>query len=257
MKNKRLALLISGGGTTAEAVIQASARGKLKGIKPVVVISSRKDAGGIAKAKALHISTRVVDPKTCATRAAFGKKILAILRAFDVDVVSQNGWLPLTPLEIIQAYNGNIMNQHPGPLDPGREDFGGKGMYGKRVTCARIAYAWMSGGDFWTESSVHMVTEEFDKGSVLRAVKLRMPSVKKPVSFDALRANTKKLINTTNEVASALLPLEHANVIAVVQLFAKKHPLPSVRRRSPLVVKKDEALLQKAKELAIALFPKG
>ncbi len=257
MKKIRIALLISGGGTTAEAVIRACQSGELKDIKPVVVISSRADSLGIVRANHLGIPTRVVSPKESVTPTAFGKKILKVLASFRVDVVSQNGWLPMTPVEVIHAYKGKIINQHPGPLDPGRVDFGGKGMFGKRVTCARVAYAWMKGANFWTEATTHHVTAEFDKGTVVRRVKMRLPRVTKPIPFRVLRDNTKKLIHGTNAIADQLLPLEHTNVIETLQMFASGKALPEVRRSRALVSKKDRALVDHAKELAIELFPKG
>lgn len=257
MKKVRVALLISGGGTTAEAVIQACQSGKLKDIDPVVIISSRSDVLGITRAKKLGIPTRVVVPKKFKTTRAFGKRLLQILQSFRVDVVSQNGWLPLTPIEVIKKYKGKIINQHPGPLDPGRMDFGGKGMYGKRVTCARLAYAWMKGANFWTEATTHMVTEEYDKGVVVKSKKVLLPKVTKPLSFQLLRRSTKKLIHGTNTAAQLLLSKEHANVIATLQLFVSRASLPKLHRKKPLINKKDEHLVELAKQLAIELFPKG
>lgn len=237
MKTVRVALLISGGGTTAEAVISACQRGFLKGIDPVVVISSRADAPGIMRAKKLRIPTLV----------AGADALLRILQLFRVNVVSQNGWLPLTPPSVIRQYKGNIINQHPGPLDTGRPDFGGKGMYGKRVICARIAYAWLTGCDFWTEATTHIVTTEFDTGPAIRRVRMSIP----------LSASRRGIIRATNEVAAKLLPIEHANVIATLQMFAARKKLPELRRRMPLILAKNINILLQAKRLAIELFPKG
>ena len=123
----RFAMLISGSGTTAEAVLKAWRNGEIDSMLPVAVIASRSDALGIEKARALGVPTFVADNSI----------LLPLLRQLRVDVGFQNGWLPLTPALMVRAYKGRIINQHPGPLDPaGPVDFGGHGMYGARVTAA-------------------------------------------------------------------------------------------------------------------------
>lgn len=225
----RLAILISGSGSTAEAVVNA-------GITPVIVISSRLDAGGVSKMKKLGIPVTIVGNPS---------GLLTVLENNRVNVISQNGWLPLTPLNVIAKFKGNIINQHSGPLDPGGEDFGGKGMYGRRVTAARIAFCRLSGRNFWTESSVHHVTEDFDRGAIIRVEKL------------AIDKNTLPIAQATDETVRALLPLEHKNVIAVLRNFSKTGTFTKFQRKIRLVSLKEMLLLAKAKELAIELFPKG
>lgn len=220
----RLAILISGSGTTAEAIVQA-------GIEPVVVIASRPDAPGIAKMQKLGFSVEVLDRPD---------RLLALLESAGAEVVSQNGWLPLTPANVITRFHGRIINQHPGPLDPGRIDFGGKGMYGKRVTCARIAYARVTGKDYWTESSVHHVTERFDEGPVIRIERL---------VFDET--------STTEQVARTLLPLEHKNVVAVLRQFVSSGSFPEFKRQKPLITPGNESLVSEVKKRAMQLFPNG
>jgi folate-dependent phosphoribosylglycinamide formyltransferase PurN len=236
----RLAILLSGFGTTAGAILTACQKGTLIGIQPVVIISNRPEAQGLLKAKSFNIPIAVVNPK----------QLLEILRSYKADIVSQNGWLPLTPPDVIAAYKGKIINQHPGPLDPGYSDFGGKGMYGKRVTAARIAYAWMSKGDYWTEATTHIVTAEYDKGQIIRTEKLSIPVVVNNIT-------SRKIIDTTNEIAAKLLPLEHKNVLITLQEYVKNRKFSTLPRKKRLIPQANFEYAIKAKKLAAELFPKG
>jgi phosphoribosylglycinamide formyltransferase-1 len=247
----RLAILISGSGTTAKSIIEACQEGRLKNVEPAIVISSKNDAPGIEKAKSLGIETRVVSPKDYSNSIAFGEKLLEIFREFKVDFISQNGWLPLTPVNVVKEYQGRIINQHPGPLDPGRKlDFGGKGMYGKRVTCARIVYAFLTKEkNPWTEATVHFVNEEYDKGDLLRIEKMNFPPL-----FGKFDENL--ILVKTLELQEKLLPLEHENVINALKKIVEGKA-KGFRRKRPLIPKKNEKILLKAKEIAIKLFPYG
>ncbi|MDE2026053.1 MAG: hypothetical protein KGJ07_06160 [Patescibacteria group bacterium] len=255
----RVALLISGGGTTAEAVIRSSQSGILKDmVHPAVVIASSPSAGGIAKAQALGVSTEVIDPKAFVSQEEFGKKILEAVTANNVQLISQNGWLPLTPENVVGAFSRKIINQHPGPLDPGRLDFGGKGMFGARVVCARMLYCFFTKEPHpWTESTVHFVTEEFDKGSILRVAELPFAAPDRKIAPENVESSTpvqEYIKHTTKKLQEELLDLEHENVIqTLVSLSRGDHP--SFVREAPLILE-SEALIV-AKRLAIRLFPNG
>jgi len=147
----KIALLISGGGSTMEAIIKAVQNGVLKNIEPVLVISSKKDAGGIEKARALGIKNEdilIIRPKDFLSREDFGEKIISECKKRNVDFIGQYGWMVLTPENVIREYKNMIVNQHPGPLDMGEPDFGGKGMYGLRVHQARIEFVKKVNRDF-------------------------------------------------------------------------------------------------------------
>jgi len=248
---KKLAILISGSGSTAEAIIKTCQEKRLEGILPVVVISSRSDALGIQKAKNLGVKTLVVSPKDFRSKKEFGQRLLEILQKYKIDLVSQNGWLPLTPAVVIEKYQGRIINQHPGPLDPGRKfDFGGKGMYGARVMCARLAYEWLTKEENpWTEATVHFANEEYDKGELLRVEKMALPPFRG-------KFNEQILKEKTLEAQRRLLPLEHQNVIDGLKMLAEGKAR-GFRRKRPLIPRKNERILLKAKEIAFRLFPKG
>lgn len=245
----RLALLISGSGTTMEAVIKAYQEKRLLDIKPVVVVASRSDAPGIQKATELGVDWIVIQPE----------ELLRTLKKYQVDLISQNGWMPLTPKNVVRKYEGMVFNQHPGPLDPGRSkfDFGGKGMFGSRVTCARVAFEWVVGEkNPWTEATTHYVTEKYDEGDLIRVVRMEIPLLGRPVTIVELAETPQALIKTTKEVQKELLPLEHENVIATLQAFAEDKQL-KFRRTKPLIHQGQEQILFQAKKLAIKLFPEG
>lgn len=235
------AFLISGSGTTAEAAIRACQSGEIPNIRPAVVIASRHDTPGLARVEALGIPTEaIVRSDYKGQSEAFGDALLARLRYYGVDLVSQNGWLPKTPPEVIKAFSGYIINQHPGRLPP----FGGIGMFGRRVTYATLDYFTSIGEeDLWTASVVHHVTAAYDEGPLIQVRRLGVGNLGN--SFD--------LLDWTNSVQTQLLPIEHANVMSVLTAFGE--------RRVPTAEFDDTSfqsdLLQEAKERAVQLFPNG
>lgn len=251
---KNVAILISGGGTTAEATIKAVQSGKLKNANPIV-ISSNPDAKGNERVKNLGITPHILDRKQL-SKEEFEEKLLNLLDQLKIDVISLQGWLLLIPSAIVKKYQGKIFNQHPGPMDPGRPDFGGPGMSTPyRVNSARISYIWVTGEESWTESDTHFVTEEFDMGDLIRVEKMVIPSKKGKVSIDELRKNPEELIKITHEVQKEFYPVEHKNVIATLQLFIDGQP-KGFKREQPLIPKENIDILTEAKKLAIELFPK-
>lgn len=242
----RVGILISGSGTTMESILNSCQRGILhKLINPVVVISSKSNAQGLIKAKKYQIPTEVISSE-------FDTQQLAKLTKYRVDLVSQNGWLPKTPASVVNYYKDRIINQHPGPLDPGRSlDFGGKDMYGSRVVCARLAYLLLSAEtSIWTESTVHFVTPQYDKGDLISTAKLSFSLFKHPPILQNY------LLKKTAQIQKKLLLLEHKNVINALKLFALGK-VKGFRRKKILIPKKNEKYLKEAKELSIKLFAYG
>ena len=141
-----------------------------------------------------------------------------------------------------------------------RDVFGGKGMYGKRVTCARIIYEWMIQEKMpWTESAVHYVTSEYDKGDLIRIERMNFyPFEYKHTDHDLFRSESlrKGLVAKTVRVSQWLLHIEHKNVIEALKAFGQGER--SMVERSQRVVKPgEESLLQSSKTVARQLFPHG
>ncbi len=192
----RLAIFISGGGSTMDAIVRATQQdGQLNNrIEPVVVISNKPDASGISKAQALDIPVRVVDRKDFEKGEKgleqFGWAILAFLREFSADFISQNSWLALTPANVIQEYEGKIFNQHPGPLDPDHKGsdglplhFGGKGMHGLAVHAAVLEFQRISSRSFPAEATIHRVNPVVDEGVVVARNQVKVFSGDSPESL--------------------------------------------------------------------------
>lgn len=258
----RVAFLISGSGSTMEAAIKAAKNDTLPGISPVVVISSNKKALGISKAQALGIPTKIIERKQFETPEMFGEELLRICQEYDVELISANGWLPLTPGNVIQTFKNKIINQHLGPLDPGRGfDFGGVGMYGLRVMASRFIFEWgINDIAPWTEATVHFVTEEFDKGDLVHTTKVSLPLPEKQFSLDELKNNRELqtyLKETVINFQKEFLPIEHQTVIAALSLFSFGKIPEGFQRSTPLIEEKDKIVLEKSKQLAIELFPTG
>lgn len=254
----RIALLISGGGSTAQAVINATKNGKLQNlITPAVVVSSRSDALGIQKAKELGVPVEIVRQKDYSSPEGFGQALCKVFETYNIEFISQNGWMAMTPINILEKFVNNIINQHPGPLDPGFADFGGKGMYGERVTCARLVYCILTQDENpWTEATVQFVTEEYDKGALISVRELPFEKVDRRISQKDIVENISVqefIKNKTKQIQQELLPLEHENVIETLYLLAQGKR-PSFVRQERLVPEENLTILAFAKKMAIELF---
>jgi phosphoribosylglycinamide formyltransferase 1 len=248
----QLALLISGGGTTMEAIIRATKQGGslYKKVEPVIVISSRPDARGIGKAESLGIPVKIVERKQFEKGPvgldAFGKSILAHLQEYGAHHVSQNGWLPFTPTNVIEKYEGFIFNQHPGPLDPDHTgldgksmQFGGKGMHGLAVHAAVLEFQRLANRVFPDEATVHRVSPEVDGGTVMGRQEV-----------DVCPGDTPEML------ASRMLPLEHILQIGFWEQVYQGTATES-HRSDPLIHAEEESFLHQAIVYARDAYPNG
>jgi len=146
----RVAVCISGGGSNLQALLD-----RLQGEEParvVLVLSNRPDAGGLARAQAAGVPAEVLsDP-------ADASEWITRLGRRDVDLLVLAGYLKLVPPGVVKKYAGRIVNIHPALLP----DFGGAGMYGRRVHEAVLASGAAESGP-----TVHLVDEEYDRGAIL------------------------------------------------------------------------------------------
>ncbi|HCY18033.1 MAG: Phosphoribosylglycinamide formyltransferase [Candidatus Nomurabacteria bacterium GW2011_GWF2_35_12] len=238
----RIALLISGEGTTMETIIKATQNDTLKNVNPVLVIASKENASGLIKAKNLGISEKnilVINPKNFKTGEEFGEKIIKECKERNVDFIGQYGWLVKTPENVCETFKERIINQHPGPLDNGRPDFGGAGMYGKRVHEARLEFVRRTNHDFWTEATSHRVTSKFDEGTILK--------IKRVPIFPG---------DTAEILQARMLPIEHEIQIEILKDFSEGKEKEFYRDLS-LIRKEEENILEESKELAKKMYPNG
>ena len=227
------------------AIFEAILDGRLSGVFPSLVIASKPDIGAITKARATGLASDrivVLPPKNFSTPAEFGGRILEECKKRDVNFIGQYGWMPKTPVEVIQAFPGMMSNQHPGPLDPSISgyDFGGPGMYGARVTAARLHFVRMVNRDFWTEATAQRVEPEFDRGDVLKAARV-------PIFPD----------DTVETLQARLLPAEHRVQIDTLRDFTRGDVRPVRRSAGWRVKNRERDILAEAKRRAIAEYPHG
>jgi len=234
MNKIRLAMLISGGGTTMEAIIQACQSGRLSGIHPALVIASNPDAKGLLKAKVLGIPNLVISKKRFSDEQSFGNSLFSVCRLAEIDLIGQYGWLAKTPSNFIKSYLGKIINQHPGPLDPGRPDFGGQGMYGRNVHAARLLFAKQTSENWWTEATCHHVEKEYDTGQVIKRLRMDFNEADTPES-----------------IAKRLLGLEWECQIQALEDFIHNR-VQTQTRDQPLVYPYQYDLLEACKKEAIS-----
>jgi formyltetrahydrofolate-dependent phosphoribosylglycinamide formyltransferase len=151
----KLAVLISGSGTTLQNLIDQIAEGDLDA-RISVVIASKPGLKGIDRAAAAQLPIIVIDRREFESAAAFSEQIFAAIDQFQVDLVCLAGWLCL--LDIPPRYEARVMNIHPSLLPR----FGGKGMYGQKVHQAVLdARCDLSG------CTVHYVDNQYDNGPII------------------------------------------------------------------------------------------
>jgi phosphoribosylglycinamide formyltransferase-1 len=235
---ERLALFISGGGTTALTIIKAcQPGGELEDfVEPVLVVASNPNAKGINRI----IDSGLVPEKDVVVRIpraygdGFGGELISLCRARDVTLFGQYGWLALTPENFLRAYPRGI-NQHPAPLSPGNLDFGGKKMHGLACHAAVLLFRRWTDRDFWTRAVAHRVTANYDEGAVIK-----MQDV--PI----LKGDTPQAL------AERVLPVEYQVQIAALRDFAMATVQES--NVAPLVLPHEKVLWSMACEAAKTLY---
>ncbi len=240
MSKLRVAMLISGGGTTATAIQNAVSAGDLLNVEIACVISSNPKAGGIEKLREAGVQNiEVVDSRFYKVdRYHFGAVILYYLKKYKADFVGQYGWLPLTPSNVIEAFEGRIVNQHPGPLRSSHLDFGGKGMHGVRVHAARLSFVRETGRCFFTEATTHEVTTAYDSGKVIHHNRLEIYQD-----------------DTPETLQSRLLPVEYQTQIEVLRNRSEGGTNNLNWPIGELVAPEEKGLLDHCKSEAVRLYP--
>jgi phosphoribosylglycinamide formyltransferase-1 len=148
----RLGFLASGGGSSAQAIVDAIARGDLAA-EARLLVSNRREAPALVWAAARGVPHRHI--ATAADPEAADIALAAALVGAEVELLVLSGYLRQLGPRTLEAYAGHILNIHPGPLP----QFGGHGMYGARVHRAVIA-----AGVAESAIVIHLVDEEYDRG---------------------------------------------------------------------------------------------
>lgn len=154
----RLAVLVSGGGTNLQALIDAIDAGTVKNAEISVVISNKKDAYALTRAKEHGIKSVCVSPKDYENRQGFEAALLGELKKEKIDLVVLAGYLVILPKGLIKAYPNKIINIHPSLIP----SFCGAGYYGLKVH-----EAVLKRGVKVTGATVHFVDEGTDTGPII------------------------------------------------------------------------------------------
>lgn len=155
---KNIVVLVSGGGTNLQALIDAEKRREIVGGKITCVISSKPDAYALERAKYNGIASRVLVRKDFEDVHAYSKAMLDALNEEKADLVVYAGFMTILDETVCKAYPNKMMNVHPSLIP----SFCGKGFYGLRVH-----EAVLEKGVKLTGATVHFVTEECDGGPII------------------------------------------------------------------------------------------
>ena len=154
----KMAVLVSGGGTNLQAIMDKIDDGSITNAEISVVISNNPNAYALERAKNHGIEARCISPKQYESRAQFNEALLAAIQSYHVDLVVLAGCLVVIPEIMVKAYPNRIINIHP-DLIP---SFCGTGYYGLKVHEAVLAR-----GVKVTGATVHFVDEGTDTGPII------------------------------------------------------------------------------------------
>jgi phosphoribosylglycinamide formyltransferase 1 len=155
---KRIAVLVSGGGTNLQALIDAQQRGEIIGGEIAAVIASNHEAYALERAQKADIPTYVVARKAYSSSQAMTQALVERLQSLDIDLVVLAGFMVILTSEMVQAYPNAILNVHPALIP----SFAGPGCYGLHVHEKALEYGVKLSG-----ATVHFVSEECDGGPIV------------------------------------------------------------------------------------------
>ena len=162
----KLTVLVSGGGTNLQAIIDRIADGSIHGAEIVRVISNNPGVYALERAEKAGIPSQVLSPKDFASREEFNDALLAALQASGADLVVLAGCLVAIPPQVVKAYPNRIINIHPALIP----SFCGKGFYGLHVH-EKV----LERGVKVTGATVHFVDEDLDHGKILLQKAVEIP----------------------------------------------------------------------------------
>ncbi|MFH1258808.1 MAG: phosphoribosylglycinamide formyltransferase [Elusimicrobiota bacterium] len=203
MEKIKIGVLVSGGGTNLQAIIEAVEAGKIPDSKIALVISNREDVFALQRARQHEIEAITIKSKGVPCEE-YSKKISEELEKREVNLVCLAGFLLKLSSEFVQRFKGRILNVHPALLPA----FGGQGMYGHHLHEAVVA----SGAKF-SGTTVHFVDESYDTGPIILQAVV-------PVLDD----------DTPETLAARILKEEHRIYPEAIKLFAEGKLLVEGRR---------------------------
>ena len=158
MKKTRIAVLVSGGGTNLQALIDAQLRNELGGGEIVAVISSKEGAYALERGAKVGIPGYVIPRKSFDSNRAMTVALVSKLKELEIDLVVLAGCMVIFTNELVEAYPNAVMNVHPALIP----SFCGEGFYGLHVHEAALRHGVKLSG-----ATVHFVSEECDGGPII------------------------------------------------------------------------------------------
>ena len=158
-RTAKIAVMVSGGGTNLQALIDAERSGIIKSGKISLVLSNKESAYALERARGAGIKTAVVVKKNCEGNADFESKIMNILDAEGIDLIVLAGFMSILSENFTNHYKDRIINVHPSLIPA----FCGEGFYGLHVHEAALAYGVKVSG-----ATVHFVNEIPDGGKIIK-----------------------------------------------------------------------------------------
>ena len=198
-KQARIAVLVSGGGTNLQALIDAQTAGSLTSGSIQLVISNNESAYALQRAAKANIDTCVICKKDCGSQENFEQKIMDTLSQYTIDIIVLAGFMSILSEKFTAAYPKRILNVHPSLIP----SFCGKGFYGLRVHEAALSY-----GVKVTGATVHFVNEIPDGGEIIlqKAVAIRPNDTAESLQKRVMQqAEWKILPKAVEQVSAALI----------------------------------------------------
>ena len=194
-KKAKIAVLVSGGGTNLQALIDAQSKGIITSGKISLVISNNSSAYALERAKKAGIKTLVVTKKECGSQEAFEDKMKAALTENEIDIIVLAGFMSILSESFTSAYPKRIINVHPSLIP----SFCGKGFYGLRVHEAALEY-----GVKVTGATVHFVNEIPEGGEIImqKAVNIRPDDTPESLQKRVMRLAEWKILPLSVEKVS-------------------------------------------------------
>ena len=203
----KLAVLVSGGGTNLQALIDSIDDGRVRNAEISLVVSNKKDAYALTRAKEHGIKSLCISPKDYESRKAFEAALLETLKKEQVDLVVLAGYLVILPEGLIQAYRNRMINIHPSLIP----SFCGAGYYGLKVHEAALARGVKATG-----ATVHFVDEGTDTGPIIlqKAVEIQPNDTPEILQRRVMeQAEWKILPKAVDLIANGLISVENGRVV--------------------------------------------
>ena len=192
----RVVVMVSGGGTNLQAIIDGVADGTISNTQLVGVISNNPGVYALERAKLANIPSTVVSPKEYESRAAFNDALLATVSSYKPDLIVLAGFLVVIPEKMIDAYENRIINIHPSLIPA----FCGTGYYGLKVHEAALER-----GVKVTGATVHYVDKGTDTGPIImqKAVEVHSgdtPEILQKMFIDKWNGTLPNVVGSTGSV---------------------------------------------------------